>query len=164
MSASEKGKFFNRASIAGGDECWEWKGARHGQGYGAITMRRAGRKTNLLAHRVAKGLALGRDLTSEENLHHTCADRLCVNPRHLLIVSRSEHKSDYDRLTHCKRGHEFTPENTKIVKGSQQVCLICRRENDSLNRKRRRLADPEWREKQRQRMKDYHARRRDVSE
>lgn len=158
MSASEKERFFDRISIAGGDQCWEWKGYRS-SGYGLLWDRE--NKRNVYVHRFAKSLAVGRDLSSDENLHHSCTNRLCANPRHLVIVSRSEHKSDYDRLTHCKRGHEFTPENTKIVKGSQQVCLTCRRENQSRLRKEKRRTDPEWREKERQR----HARRRnDVSE
>ena len=158
MSASEKEKFFNRAAIAGSDQCWEWRGARSGEGYGAITMRRDKKKWTLLAHRVAKEIAIGRPLTKEENIHHSCRNRLCVNHAHLLIVSRSEHKSQHDRRTHCKRGHEYG----KVLDNGQQVCLVCRRENDSRNRKLRRQTDPEWREKQRQRMKDYHARRRYV--
>ena len=164
MSASEKATFFARASIAGSDQCWEWRGAKYGnEGYGGITKRASRHKTTKYAHRVAKEIAIGRSLASEENIHHECRNRLCVNPSHLLIVSRSEHKSEYDRITHCWRGHAFTPENMKLTKDGHQVCLICRRERQSKRRKERRLTDPEWREKQKQRMKDYHGRRR-VSE
>jgi D-hexose-6-phosphate mutarotase len=97
MSASEKGKFFNRASIAGVSECWPWQGSKSGMGYGIITMRRNKKKWTLLAHRIAKELALGRTLAKEETLHHTCENRLCVNPRHLVIMSRSEHRKQHMR-------------------------------------------------------------------
>lgn len=29
--------------------------------------------------------------------------------------------------THCKRGHEFTPANTRLGKGGRRVCRACRR-------------------------------------
>lgn len=31
------------------------------------------------------------------------------------------------RLTHCKRGHEFSPENTKVVKTGARNCRECLR-------------------------------------
>lgn len=98
MSASEKeAKFFGRASIGGSAACWLWTGARSGSGYGYITMRRNKRKWNLLAHRLAKELAIGRSLAKDENLHHVCEEPLCVNPRHLEIVSRSDHRRQHMR-------------------------------------------------------------------
>lgn len=29
------------------------------------------------------------------------------------------------RKTHCNRGHEFTPENTRIYQGNQRRCKAC---------------------------------------
>lgn len=31
------------------------------------------------------------------------------------------------RKTHCKRNHEFTPENTRIKRGGGRICRECRR-------------------------------------
>lgn len=33
------------------------------------------------------------------------------------------------RKTHCKRGHEFTPENTFLLKNGRR-CKICHRASD----------------------------------
>ncbi|WP_375545838.1 NUMOD4 motif-containing HNH endonuclease [Dietzia cinnamea] len=40
-------------------------------------------------------------------------------------------------LSHCKRGHEFTPENT-YINGEKRVCVTCRREYKRQWRARRR--------------------------
>ena len=38
--------------------------------------------------------------------------------------------------THCARGHEFSPENTRISK-SGRICLICKRASSNVSRDRR---------------------------
>lgn len=42
--------------------------------------------------------------------------------------------------THCRRGHEFTPENTRIQKrvggGSQRVCRECERRSQRRRKQR----------------------------
>jgi hypothetical protein len=66
---------------------------------------------------------------------HTCKRRNCANPDHLEAVTRRVNvlRSDNPaglnaRKTHCKRGHEFTPENTypngRDKKG--RGCIACR--------------------------------------
>lgn len=66
-----------------------------------------------------------------------CTHRGCINPDHLEAVSpavntyRSGNPFAVNaRKTHCKRGHEFTPENTTLAKSNasgrfQRVCRKC---------------------------------------
>lgn len=65
--------------------CWEWVGARVGDGYGAF--KRAGKRQS--AHRVAYVLVKGTIPTGLD-LDHRCRNRSCVNPEHLEPVTRGE--------------------------------------------------------------------------
>lgn len=40
--------------------------------------------------------------------------------------------------THCKHGHEFTPENTRVTARGERECLRCRRERNAAITERRR--------------------------
>jgi hypothetical protein len=47
-----------------------------------------------------------------------------------------------NQITHCKHGHEFTPENTVTYKGSRRICLACRRRRWDEEGMRRRNGRP----------------------
>jgi hypothetical protein len=53
-------------------------------------------------------------------------------------------KRDNANKTHCKRGHEFTPENTKLDRHGWRSCRICDRIRATTVRPRR--EDPDARE------------------
>ena len=71
-----------------------------------------------------------------------CNHRLCIHPGHLRIVNKSEN-SYASKLaagrTHCRRGHEYTPDNTYYQVQSRgygrpgRVCRTCRRERTTSN-------------------------------
>jgi len=61
-----------------------------------------------------------------------CPHRSCRNPDHLTPTTRGEnatraHNWNRDK-THCKEGHEFTPENTYITGAGSRRCRTCYRE------------------------------------
>ena len=70
----------------GEDACWKWYGTTDSLGYGRFSYPGRGR---LLAHRFAVELARGRDPVGYV-VRHLCGSRLCVNPRHLTLLSPHE--------------------------------------------------------------------------
>lgn len=113
--------------------CWNWPGAIRASGYGAVraNLDERGFRT-WAAHRAIYTILVGAVVAGIE-LDHLCRNRKCVNPAHLEPVSSRENclrgvsvHADNARKTHCKHGHEFTPENTMCVPTSCGVGRKCR--------------------------------------
>jgi len=106
--------------------CWIWEGWKGPHGYGS--MKIPGERKAILAHRLSYLLYFG-NLTKGRHVHHTCNNRLCVNPSHLQelsIISHAIMTNLSERTkTHCIRGHEFTLENTSISSQGSRRCLQC---------------------------------------
>ncbi len=109
--------------VSKGIDCWEWTGPVSGD-YGRISFN----GTQLYAHRIA--YTLGKiDIPNTLVVDHICCNTLCVNPKHLELVSIGENvrrgKSS-NRLDKCKRGHLFTDNNIYLRKDGRRECRICR--------------------------------------
>jgi hypothetical protein len=102
------------------------------EGYGMV---RTNGRTKRRAHRVMWEKYKG-EIEAGKVLHHKCQNRRCVNPEHLQMLSRAEHTALHrgnligrdGLISHCRKGHEFTPENTYIRTGRARVCRQCAKE------------------------------------
>lgn len=109
------------------DGCWDWLGGAGGKGHGAFMVDRK----NVGAHRFAYELMVGA-IPDGAHLDHLCRNPSCVRPTHLEPVSLWENLRRSNTQvavinaskTHCKRGHEFTPENTYTGNGNR-ACRQC---------------------------------------
>lgn len=124
-------------------DCWEWGGQYNLDRYGVWDVYDVNgkRRSNFKVHRLAHELATER-IPQGYVVHHTCGNRSCCNPAHLEAISHTEHSkrefSTFHRSmssTHCKNGHEYTPENTSIRRGHRH-CLACQRNTSKLRYER----------------------------
>lgn len=107
--------------------CWDWPLATHEAGYGVMQVNGVSKR----AHREIYERVIGT-IPDEMVLDHLCRNRKCVNPWHLEPVTLEENilrgngsPAINARKTHCSRGHEFTPENTRILRGRSRECKEC---------------------------------------
>jgi hypothetical protein len=141
--------FWSKVDRSGGPEaCWPWTAAVNKQtGYGVFhPSRTSGYPHTVNAHRFAAHLAGVVDLGDEsQHVDHECHNgsdcppgpcrhRVCCNPAHHRRRTNAEnvnrsHNSNAKK-THCPRGHEYTPENTRVqikTNTATRKCITCER-------------------------------------
>ena len=73
--------------------CWLWRGALLPNGYGQFGAQVLGMRGSALAHRVSYYLANGT-LPADLCVLHTCDNRKCVNPAHLVLGTNQDNTDD----------------------------------------------------------------------
>lgn len=111
-----------RAQIEFTDTCWNWHGTINARGYGVINDN----GKNALAHRWGYEALIG-PIPEGLQLDHLCMVTNCVNPAHLEPVTNAEnHRRAAASHTHCRHGHEWTPENEYWPPcGAGRECRAC---------------------------------------
>lgn len=140
--SDEKTRFWLKVQKGAPEECWPWKGYLS-NGYGLF---RVGGKAGyrITAHRYSCQLVHG-PIDAGMVVDHLCRNPCCVNPRHLEVVTQQVNllrgvgpTATNAAKTHCKRGHEYTAENTILIPGGRW-CRICRSQHASRYSKAARL-------------------------
>lgn len=121
-------RFFSKIKVNQNNNCWEWQGALQ-SGYGFLAQDKVSHRVHRVSYKIFKG-----SLIKGMVIDHICRNKSCVNPDHLRQVD--QHTNTFEnsenimaknkQKTHCKRGHEFTIENTTKEKTGRS-CRECRK-------------------------------------
>ena len=134
MNDREFQRFTKYVQIPDENGCLNWIGAKDRRQYGFFCLK--GRTTDSKqitrrAYRLAYEHFIG-PIPAGLTIDHLCKNHSCVNPTHLEVVTQKinilrgeSFAAKRARQTHCKHGHEFTPENT----GHKRTGRYCRQCN-----------------------------------
>lgn len=119
-----------------GSGCWEWTGQIGKRGYGMLSVPRRYGTRNQYAHRVSWLLHHG-PIPEGLSVLHRCDNPKCIRPDHLFLgtqgtnvrdcVAKGRQRNQNTGRTHCRQGHELTPENTRLEGGRFRRCLTCQK-------------------------------------
>lgn len=130
---------FNARVRPGQNGCLELPDVFHNvDGYAHLYHRDLGN----FAHRIVVILN-GREIPEGFMACHSCGNHGCVNDAHLYVGTMQQNARDTVAMgrhrekqkTHCKQGHEFTPENTRVVgpRLNKRQCQECMRQRHRAN-------------------------------
>ena len=129
-------RFLDKIAFEPKRECWLWRGAIVGGGYGQFCVGadavRRGEPRLTYAHRFSYEAKFG-PIPNGLEIDHLCRVRNCVNPEHLEAVTSHENirrgeSGKYNReKTHCPKGHPYSGDNLYRRPNGDRHCRICKR-------------------------------------
>jgi hypothetical protein len=117
-------RFESKFVLAPDSGCWLWTSPVNPDGYGSFSVN----DKSYRAHRFSYKNYVG-DIPEDMQIDHLCKTTICVNPKHLEVVTPTENVRRSDnwnaKKTQCGKGHEFTESNTYITPKGYRMCRVC---------------------------------------
>jgi hypothetical protein len=156
-TARSKARLWSRIDITTDpEECWNWTGYVNNKlGYPAYNVRALHLPWTPKKDNTTRVQPIVWWLTYDKAPEHwivtLCKNHLCCNPNHLADLPATEMTRFRGPMknrvvkTHCKRGHEYTPENTYVWHGKYDVrcCRTCSRIRENARNAKLRSASKE---------------------
>lgn len=125
--------------------CLTWTGSKTTAGYGNVRIKGGTFYVHRLVYEAHHGPIPKRLDGDRAVLDHRCRNRACANVDHLELVTNRENilrgdikraapkvigpRKPRARKAQCKRGHEFTHENTYVKPDGRRECRACMQEH-----------------------------------
>ena len=92
------------------NSCWNYPISKSGSGYGVIMWGNVSYRCNRLAYIIFIGL-----IPKGKIIRHTCHNRACVNPKHLILGNHLDNAIDMTKA--CRQGNQkLNEEAVKVIK------------------------------------------------
>lgn len=106
-----------QATIVG--DCWQWTGSVDVDGYGRLTIKRNGKRTDVRAHRASFETYVGA-IPEGMVVRHSCDNPGCINPLHLEVGSHADNAADKVARGRVARLGKLTAEDVRAIRASTE--------------------------------------------
>ena len=100
------------------EECWPWIGAINSGGYGNFNCKGVTEKAHRISYRIFCG-----SIKDSNVIMHTCDNRRCVNPKHLIEGTQQENVLDMISKDRAKQSH-IGNKNGRAILSKQDIPRI----------------------------------------
>lgn len=120
FDAKTETRFWNKVEKQDADDCWNWKAGQSKNGYGIFY---DGVRTRVASRAIFESVNRC-SILPKYDCGHKCDNRLCVNPNHLMLQTRSENMFQAAGMGRCSR---LAESNYNSILSADQVISIRKR-------------------------------------
>lgn len=117
MIDKDKTRFWSKVAILSNNECWNWLAGETRGGYGKFYLN----GKTLVSSRVAFEISNNITVPKGAFVMHTCNNRRCVNPAHLISGTHQQNMSYMVACGRCSNGNQIGNRNSAKLTPAQEI-------------------------------------------